>query len=115
MPGEKCMSCAKELDSPPVRNRDCNRLQSGGLCILVEKGNGSRGRTSPGNLYPAVMWTWNFCWRKSLDGQLGIESAQIGAKLAGVLVLDAMEPQGSSRLDIFEDVVNKQGLRSLGL
>src|SRR5215813_11707532 len=113
MPRENCMSCAKELALPLACKPDCKQLQSGGLCILVEKRNGSRHRTSPGNLYPAVMWTWNFCWRNPLDGQLGIESAQIGAKLARVPVVDAVKPQGSSRLYIFEDVVNEHGLRGL--
>lgn len=107
------MSRAKGRASPPPCVRGCNRLQSGELCILVEKRNGGWLRTSPSNLYPAVMWTWNFCWRNPLDGEPGIESAQIGAKLAWVLVMDAVQAQGSSRLYIFQDVVNEDCLSSL--
>src|SRR5215470_15365230 len=59
------------------------------------------------------MWTWNFCWRNPLEGQIGIEGAQIGAKLVGAPVLDAVQPQGPSRLDVFEDVVDKDRFGSL--
>ena len=58
--------------------------------MLVKKRNRGSLRTSPSNLYPAVMWTWNFCWRNPLEVQTRIEGAQIGAKLARAPVLDAV-------------------------
>ena len=84
------MSRAKEMAQPPTSDRGCNQLQLGELCILVKKGTGAVYRTSPGNLYPALMWTWNFCWRNPLDGETRIPGSQFGAKLTWVLVMDAM-------------------------
>ena len=95
------MSAAKEWASLVLPRWVCNQLQSGGLCISVEKRNDGWLRTSPSNLYAAVMWTWNFCWRNPLEVQIGIEGSQIGAKSAGTLVVDAVQPQGAGRFDVF--------------
>lgn len=84
------MSRAKSLAPSAARQWGCKQLQLGELCILVEKGNGARRRTSPSNLYPALMWTWNFCWRNPLNREIRIQSPQFGAKLTGVLIMDAM-------------------------
>src|SRR5262249_15731851 len=67
IPGQKCMCGTKKPPSRPVLRPAGNQLQLGELCISVEKGNAEQPGTSPSNLYPAVMWTWNFCWRNPLD------------------------------------------------
>src|SRR5262245_19611950 len=101
------MCRAKESAGRLSLGAPCNLLQWVELCICVEKWNGGQPGTSPGNLYPAVMWTWNFCWRNPLDFELRVQSFQISAELSRVLVLDALQPQSSRCLHIFEDVVDE--------
>jgi len=78
----------------------------------VWKRAGEGARTSPSNLYAAVIQDSKICgFASRLNHQSWVQRSKVGAKLGRVLVLDSVKTKGAGCFDVFEDVVDEDGLR----